>query len=201
MDKISIYVLDTRKYTYNDLLTFTKLNDEDVMFLSKFRVLEVKKEKLISYYFKKKYVGEFHLNEYGKPMSDNVYFNISHSKGVVVIAVSQNHEVGVDIELLQPKDKELVKYVCNDEEYRFVKNEVDFISIWTNKESIVKCVGTGIKNKIKDIPSLPLNGKKEYNDETFYSKIIKHGGAIISITIKDDEDFEYILKTEDMKNE
>ena len=123
MDKISIYVLDTRKYTYNDLLTFAKLSDKDVMFLSKFRVLEVKKEKLISYYFKKKYVGEFHLNEYGKPMSDNVYFNISHSKGVVVIAVSQNHEVGVDVELLQPKDKELVKYVCNDEEYRFVNLE------------------------------------------------------------------------------
>ncbi len=198
MDKINLYVVDTRKHTFSELLSYTKISDEDLKTLDKFRVLEVKKEKLASLYFKRKYVGEFSINEDGKPVSKNLFFNISHSKGVVVIAISKEHEIGVDIEVIKSKDEDLVKYVSSEEEYKFIKTEFDFLSIWTNKESLVKCLGTGIKSDIKSIPALPLNGKKEFKGETYFSKITKVNDSIISITIKDKNDFDFDLVMEEV---
>ena len=75
-NKVILHILDTRKYTYNDLLSLTMLNEEELSLFDKYHVLSVKKEKLVSYYFKKKYVGDYFLNEFGKPLSNNIYFNI-----------------------------------------------------------------------------------------------------------------------------
>ena len=201
MDKISLYVLDTRKYSFGELLALTKLDESEISFLERYHVLDVKKEKLVSYYFKKKYVGDYSLSESGKPISNNVFFNISDSKGMVVLAISKNREVGVDVEILMPKDQDLVKYVCSEEEYQFVKNEIDFVSVWTSKESIVKCLGTGIKSNIKGIPALPLNGKKIYEGQAFYSMSFRYGDSIISLTLKGEEEFDYTLISEDTKHE
>lgn len=189
MNKVTLYYCDTRKHTYSDLLSRIDLNVEQRKSLERFRVLETKKERLISIYFKKKYVGDFTLNEHGKPVSDSVFFNISHSRGVVALAICEQCKIGLDIEVIKPKDNDLVKYVCNDEEYRHVKNEFDFLSIWTNKESLVKCLGTGIKKDIKSIPSLPLDGQKEYQNNLFFSKITKINDYIVSITIMSGSDF------------
>lgn len=201
MEKVTLYILDTRKYTYNSLLSMTKLDEKELGFLDKYKVIDVKKEKLISYYFKKKYVGEYSLNEFGKPVSSSIRFNISDSKGIVVLAITNNFDIGVDIEVIRNKDEDLVKYVSSKEEYDFIKNEIDFFSIWTNKESLLKCLGTGIKNNIILVPSLPLNGLKEYEGKTYYSKIIKYSDAIISITLNNNEDFLYEIVLEGNNNE
>ena len=193
MNKVSIYLIDARELSFDELLTFTNLEKNEISFLDKYHSVSTKKEKLISYYFKKKYVGEWYLGKDGKPLSNNVYFNISGSKGVVVLAISKDTDVGIDIEVLRPINKELIDYVCNDEELPFIKSEVDFISIWTNKESVVKCLGTGIKNNLKNIPGLPLNGKKCFEGQTFYSKTIKYKDAVISLTINSDKEFDYEL--------
>lgn len=45
-----------------------------------------------------------YYNEYGKPYLDNgLYFNISHSKNVIVCVIS-DREVGIDIEYLTYSD-------------------------------------------------------------------------------------------------
>ena len=196
MDKVNVYILDTRKCTLNELLSFANLSVEDEKSLDKFKIIDVKKEHVASIYFKNKYIGETYLNEYGKPLSKNVFFNISHSKGVVVLGVCKTRDIGVDVEVIRSKDEELVKYICNEEEYEFIKNEIDFFTVWTNKESLVKCLGTGIRNKIKTIPSLPVNGPKAFSNEEFYSKVIKNGNHVISLTLKGDKDFEYELNVE-----
>lgn len=195
MDKVTLYILDTRKHTFNELLSFANLNEEEIKSLEKFRVLEMKKEQLISLYFKKEFIGEYQQNEFGKPISNHMFFNISHSKGVAVLAIAKNHDIGVDIEVVKPKEEDVIKYISNEEEYNFIKTEFDFLAVWTNKESLVKCLGTGIKSNIKGIPALPLNGVKTYNGETYYSKNFKYNDAIISITLKDDSSFEYEIKT------
>ena len=201
MDKISVYILDTRKVTLNELFSFANLDDEEVKSLEKYKVIEVKKEKVASLYFKNKYIGETTVNDFGKPISDKCYFNISHSKGVVVLAISQKHDIGVDVEVIREKDEDLVKYISSDVEYAFIKNELDFFSVWTNKESLVKCLGTGIRNKVKSIPSLPLDGVKEFCGETFYSKVIKNNDYLISLTIKDKNDFDFDLIMEEIRND
>ena len=197
MDKIILHLFDARKHTLSELFSLTKVNEEGIAFLSKFKNIDVKKEKLISYYLKKKYVGEYSHNEYGKPISDNIFFNVSNSKGVVLLATCQNHDIGVDIEILRPNDESLIKYTTNEQEYAYIKNEVDFLSIWTSKESLMKCIGTGIRNKIKEIPALPLNAQKVYNGQNFFNKTFKYNDYIISITTGCDEEFEYNLINEE----
>lgn len=196
MEKVRLHLFDTRRNTYSELVSLTNLSDDDLKSLEKYRSIDVKKEKLVSLYIKKKYIGEFSVNEFGKPVSNKIHFNLSHCSGVVVIGISENREIGVDVEVVKSVDQDLVKYVSNDEEYQYIKNEYDFISIWTNKESLVKCLGTGIKNKIKLIPGLPLNGSKEFEGKKYYSRIIKNNDAIISVTLDNEKEFDVELLNE-----
>ena len=198
MDNITLYILDTRKTTLTELFELSHLSEEERQSLEKYKAIEVKKEKIVSLYFRNKYIGETYENEFGKPLSKNVFFNISHSKGVVVLAISESHNIGVDVEVIRNKDEDLVKYISNEKELAFIKNEFDFFSMWTNKESLVKCLGTGIRSQVKTIPGLPLNGKKEFKGETFYSKIIKNNDYIISISLRDKEDFIVDMKIENI---
>ena len=182
----------------SELLDIANLSEEDLKSLEKYKAVEVKKEKIVSLYFKNKYVGESTINEYGKPLSDKCFFNISHSKGVVILAISQKHDIGVDVEVIRNKDEDLVKYISSDEEYKFIKNEIDFFSVWTNKESLVKCLGTGIRSQVKTIPALPINGKKDFSNQSFFSKVIKNNDYIISVTINGDKEFNLNLSMENV---
>ena len=101
------------------------------------------------------------LNSNGKPYLDGVsdlFFNISHSEGMVMCAISDK-EVGCDIEALRDFDIEIAKRFFCDEEYEQIlncktKNEQNdmFLRLWTLKESFLKATGLGL--------SLPLNSFK-----------------------------------------
>ena len=201
MRKVHIYLIDTRKLTFNEIVSLCSLNEEDVSSLSKYKVLDVKKEKAVSLYFRKKYIGEVSITEYGKPISSNIFFNISHSKGVVVLATCLDRDIGVDVEIIRESHDDLARYISNDYEYSQIKTEIDFYSVWTSKESIVKCLGTGLKNDIKSIPSLPFDGAKEYKGVTYFSKIKRIGDVIISTTIRGNEDFDIELTLEGISHE
>ena len=196
MDKISVYLLDTRKFTLSELISFTGLNEDELKRFERFKVLESKKEKIGSFYFKKKYVGDYFLNKFDKPISNNIFFNISHSKGVVVLVTSKTREVGVDIEHIRETNVDLINFISSEEEKEFIRNEIDFYSIWTNKESLVKCLGTGLKTNVKTIPALPLDGVKTFKDELYRSKVIKENDSIISLTAKGENDFVYKINKE-----
>ena len=110
----------------------------------------------------KRYFGaddpQFMLNDYGKPYIDRegVYFNISHSKGRVVCAVSDT-PVGIDIEKLTEKNDIDIK---NFAKRYFVENEilaleredysaVAFYEIWTKKEAYSKMLGSALSKNFK----------------------------------------------------
>ena len=86
--------------------------------------------------------------ENGKPYFKhlpNLYFNISHTDGLTVIAVGES-EVGIDVEKPRKFDLRITR--------RFLKSEADYITaadsekrffeVWTNKEAFLKYKGTGI---------------------------------------------------------
>ena len=195
MLNIKVKFYDTAVTTLENILSSSFLFDKDFSYLSRFKIEETKKEKACSSIFKNKYVGEYHLNEFGKPLSENVNFNISHSKGAVVF-IKDKIPIGIDIEKIRPVENSLVEYISSKEEREYIKSDINFYEIWTNKESLTKAIGTGIKTKIKDIPGLPINGKKTYQEKEFYSKTIKYKDYIISVTRENNEPFEIEIEEE-----
>lgn len=152
--------------------------------------------KNVSLKLKKKYVGDYQINEYGKPISDRCFFNISHSKDVVVFTSNKDTPVGIDIEKVRPVDQKVVDYTCSNIEKAYIKSNKQYFEIWTNKEAIVKCEGTGFQGVVKTIPALPLNSVKSLDGEIFTTKTIDYKDYVITVCLKGDFDFEIELVEE-----
>lgn len=178
---LTLLFVDTNTKSLESLLLSSFLSDENIKELSRYKLEETKKEKAVSMILKNKYVGEYSLNEFGKPISKNCYFNISHSKGYVVF-IKDIVPIGIDIEKIRPVEEDLINYISSSEEKKYITSDLKFYEIWTNKESLTKCLGTGIKVKIKDIPSHPLNDTKIYKGKNYRSVTIKYLDSVITVT-------------------
>lgn len=99
----------------------------------------------------------FTTNDYGKPdiaQPDGVTlsFNLSHSGRLVICAVTEQSEVGVDVEKVRelPKAVELARRFFAPREAAFVEGASpesrsrEFLRFWTFKESYVKARGVGL---------------------------------------------------------
>ena len=198
MKKILVHLFDSNGVSLDYFLRNSLLHSDDIKDIERYKVDESKKEKAVSYIFKRRYIGDFHLNEYGKPLSDKKYFNIAHSKGVVVYVEDENSPIGIDIEKIRAVDDSLKRYISNEEEYSYIKDDKSFFEIWTNKESLTKTIGIGLTTKVKDIPSLPIRGAKTFNGENYYTNIINYKDFIISICFMGDDDFELEIVKENI---
>ena len=147
------------------------------------------KEKAVSFYLKRKYVKDYHVNEYGKPLSDAIKFNVTHSKGLIALAITEKREIGLDIEKIRDPKHGLISYACSKEEADYIKNGENFFEIWTSKESLVKASGRGIDRAANTIPALPLCGYKTYLDEDYYSVSTIFGDYVFSVTLKGKDGF------------
>lgn len=194
---VKIYLINCEDISLDSLLNSKYISPLEKSSFDKYKNDEVKKEKITSAYLKNKYVGKYNLNEYGKPISDSVYFNVSHSHCLVGLVID-NVPVGIDIEKIRLVDKKLSDYVSDELEKNYIRDDQSFYEIWTNKEALVKCVGTGIKMKMNTIPGLPINGKREYQGDIYFNKTIKHGDFIITISRQKDEDFTLEIVWEDI---
>jgi 4'-phosphopantetheinyl transferase len=105
----------------------------------------------------------FCYGPHGKPAMSRVFgnetlsFNLSHSHGLALLAVSRGRELGVDLEYIlahladdqiaerffSPREVALLRGLSKD-----VQREAFFI-FWTRKEAFIKATGKGL--------SLPLN--------------------------------------------
>ncbi len=105
----------------------------------------------------------------GKPYLDNmpgVYFNISHTSGLVVCGMDER-EIGIDVERVRPYDRRLMHRICTDEEMDYIcggnrdgeqmQNE-RFFQLWTLKESYLKATGQGLAVPMRGI-SFVLDGR------------------------------------------
>ena len=189
--KLIIINIDVGFNHYHQLL-------KSVSEAQKEKALRYKSEKdqmrsLLSSYLKNLLSKEEILyKEKGKPYFENgPYFNISHSGKYVVMAVS-NVEVGVDIEENIQKDMSSLIRIFNDAEAKVIKEYSDFYYLWCAKESLIKCMGSSIA-KIKEIPSLPLNGLKTFKGVDYQVQTFIYDKHIISVTREGNEP--YIVKT------
>jgi len=101
----------------------------------------------------------FEYGKNGKPFlpKNILQFNLSHAGGVALIVLTKNHDIGIDIEVINPKVE--VEQVAK---HFFAKGEIDslmslhetqrheaFFNCWTRKEAFIKATGDGL--------SFPLN--------------------------------------------
>lgn len=189
MKRLSVLYFDTSNVTIDDLLKSPFLSIEDKLSFEKYKIDETKKEKIVSTIFKNKYVGEYEINEHGKPISENKFFNVSHSHGYVVF-VLDNAPIGIDIEQIKSFNQSLIDFVSNDEEKKYIHDDTSFFEIWTNKEALVKALGTGIKIRPNQIPALPLNSQRVYEGKKYFNKTIIFNGYVLSVSSNSDEPFE-----------
>ena len=88
----------------------------------------------------------FLYNEHGKPyLEEGPFFSISHCKEAIAVAVS-DRPIGIDVESIRRVDEDLIARTMNEAERERVRNERDFTQLWTQKEAVVKCLGTGIES-------------------------------------------------------
>lgn len=99
----------------------------------------------------------FNTSKYGKPylLGNKLYFNISHSKQKVAVALS-NGEVGIDIEKISNPNLKIVDRFFTYDEKNFIFSCKDklkiaerFYVVWTLKESYLKYKGIGLKQSLK----------------------------------------------------
>lgn len=102
-------------------------------------------------------------NDFGKPEllenKNDLYFNISHTIDLIVLAFSRNNELGVDIEVVEKDDVDLMinKDIFTDKEMSYFSNldfqrkKELFYKLWTKKEAYLKAIGTGISKSLNSI--------------------------------------------------
>lgn len=101
---------------------------------------------------------EFGYYDGGKPFIEgrtDIFFSLSHCRNGAACAVGAE-PVGVDIETIRPYRQELARRVLNDEELAAVEAsgspDVEFIKLWTMKESYLKMTGSGIRSDLRQVP-------------------------------------------------
>ncbi len=75
---------------------------------------------------------------------DEVFFNLSHSHGVVMLGIS-HAPIGVDIEKIRPIDFKKFDFIS-------AEDEEEFFEKWTERESYLKFTGEGLGALRCEIP-------------------------------------------------
>ena len=101
--------------------------------------------------------GKPHLA--GEAASGGWQFNLSHSGDIVLLALGQKVQLGIDVERVRPLDRrdqiaagilsraQNQQFLALDEEHR----QLTFFHVWTQKESIIKATGQGLAVPLSEI--------------------------------------------------
>jgi 4'-phosphopantetheinyl transferase len=78
---------------------------------------------------------------------DNFSFSISHSGSLVAIVLSNDQELGIDIEEIKPRDlsdcDQYISVIDASRRWELNRTLPHFYDIWTQNEAILKAQGTG----------------------------------------------------------
>jgi 4'-phosphopantetheinyl transferase len=122
--------------------------------------------KLLSFYLNQNPTTvSFEYNSSGKPilatdkLQEDLRFNLSHSGDFALIAFSHGRNIGIDLEQINSEfDYEIVaKNFFSPEEIESIektkksKQHRLFFQYWTRKEAILKGLGKGLSNSMKEL--------------------------------------------------
>ena len=109
---------------------------------------------------------------HGKPAlaapwsASGLRFNLSHSSGVALCAVTRHLELGVDVECIRPIGglEALVGDICSPRERAVLARLAGparlaaFFGAWTGKEAYVKAIGEGLSYPVQRVEVAPRTG-------------------------------------------
>lgn len=160
----------------------------------------------------------FHIHDSGKPSipGNPLYFNLSHSDEMAIVAVSFQGEVGIDIEYIKQDidTLEIAKRFFHPTEFEQLqkipseKQKAFFYYCWTAKEAYLKAKGTGIAHHLNKFSLDLQNPQKiqiiyasddiaEFKDwfitnfeinSSYFSTVVS-SNSISSLLFHDDENF------------
>lgn len=152
------------------------------------------------------------LHPNGKPFvqgSKAVYFNLTHSADVIILAVTEEGEIGVDIEQVDREFEWMrVDSVLAPTEIEWIKeNELTdpfsvyqrFFQIWTLKEAYIKCTGEGMSRHLKKlnfhvlpehIQFLDSTNDAQKTEEYYFESYIYDSHFIFSICLQQSHNLE-----------
>jgi 4'-phosphopantetheinyl transferase len=102
----------------------------------------------------------FSCNEFGKPAlassSTSLRFNLSHSHGLALYAITRDREVGIDLEFIRPDfatEPIAEKFFASSEVAKLRSFAPDlvpraFFECWTRKEAYIKARGDGLSRRL-----------------------------------------------------
>ena len=91
-----------------------------------------------------------------------------------------------------------IRFVLNEDEKK-TNDTTTLFQIWSNKESLAKCISTGLKD-MKNISGFPLEGNRTINEENYYSKSMIYDNYSLSVSLKGKEPFDInINRVEEIK--
>lgn len=113
--------------------------------LKKFKGFLSDKRRL-EYYFTRVLVRSFNLPhklnylETGKPTLEKGHISISHSQQTIIVAYSESHHVGVDIEYYKDKIHRIKHKFLAQDEYHLLNTDdlKELTTIWSIKEAVYK---------------------------------------------------------------
>ncbi len=101
---------------------------------------------------------------------DDLRFNLSHTAGAAVIAITQHRQVGIDVERIRMDTNamELAERFFSRPEVEWLGSQPaseqipSFFTCWTGKEAYIKAHGEGLSMPLSSFGVLPAQGKDGY---------------------------------------
>lgn len=204
-EALSVFTINRRKLTLEKL----KLNEHKNLSLYAELMLKYTVSTNLGIPFQKL---KFDMRPGEKPRILNhpeIDVSYSHTSGFVLCAISDDGQIGVDVERLRKAPFKVMKKAFNEKEIDYVQNhndEIDgdgitdadirFFEIWTKKEAYAKCTGKGLSIGLKKIDTLP---SEQLSTGYFDSYIYKRYLCSIFCTSAIQPEM-IIIKQDDIKN-
>ncbi len=133
-------------------------------------------EALKKYGISREMLNEIQYTKYDRPfLAGGIDFNISHSGKAVVCVITQNGDIGADIEEINPIELKYFTRQFTERELAIIRNANDsdreFYRWWTRKEAIIKADGMGLSLPLKKI-RFNGSGQAEINNRTWQMREI-----------------------------
>ncbi|WP_246657268.1 4'-phosphopantetheinyl transferase superfamily protein [Methylocystis sp. B8] len=143
----------------------------------------------------------FGATSHGKPFLFSppvgLDFSLSHTRGMVAVAIAQGYDVGVDVEsFAKPRDAlKVAERFFAPEEAALVRSKFDpasqsevFFAIWTLKEAVLKADGRGLARGLDSfVVSLSPLAVSSESEETYALAQWRRGGFFIAAAARGGE--------------